>query len=115
MFGLFKNRKRYNGDVDTKLNNEYQIVTRDNPLFPGMLAYLELIDQAWNGRMNESEAAMYIAVLYHSGIKKHGDAAEASALAGRIKAVAQFNVQTGQISAEKARKFIGVVETGVIP
>lgn len=36
MFGLFKNRKQYNGTVDTKLNNEYQIQTRDNELFLNM-------------------------------------------------------------------------------
>ena len=109
MFGFFKNRKRYNGDVDTKLNNEYQIVTRDNPLFPGMLAYLELIDNAWSVKMTEAEAAMYIAVLYHDGIRKHGYVAEAHALADRVRAIAQFNLQTGQLSQERANKFIGVL------
>jgi hypothetical protein len=46
--GIFANkRKKYNGTVDTKLKNEYQIATRDNPSFPGALAYLGLIDNAW--------------------------------------------------------------------
>ena len=36
MFG-FGNRKKYNGIVDTKLNNEYQIATRDNPSFRAFL------------------------------------------------------------------------------
>ena len=36
MFG-FRNRKQYNGSVDVKLIEGYEIATRDNPKFPGVL------------------------------------------------------------------------------
>ncbi|MCQ4314410.1 hypothetical protein NAV33_21335 [Pseudomonas stutzeri] len=107
MFGLFQNRKKYNGQVDLKLNNEYQIITRrsENPLFPGSLAFLELIDQAWNGQMNEDEAAMFIAVLYFSGLCKNGHRAEASLLLPRIVNIAQFNVPKNIVSEQRWQKF----------
>jgi len=66
MFGSGR-RKRYNGAVDVKLNNEYQINTQNSPGFPGALAYLRL-DNAWNGKMSEDEAALYIATLYCCGL-----------------------------------------------
>ena len=81
MFGLFKNkRKQFNGLVDTKLNNDYQIQTRDNSKFPGVIAYLEFLDIAVSARMNETEAAMYIATMYFYGLCKHGHAQEARRL-----------------------------------
>lgn len=46
MFGLGKKRKTYNSEVTAKLNDEYKIDTNDNPLFPGVLKYLEYIDKA---------------------------------------------------------------------
>jgi len=45
MFGFGK-RKKYSGAADIKINTEYQIITQDNPNFPGVIAYLELIDNA---------------------------------------------------------------------
>lgn len=110
MFGLFKNRKRYNGTVDTKLNNEYQIKTRDNDLFPGMMAYLGLIDNAWGAKMSEDEAAMYIATLYYCGLKQHKHHAEARAVGRRISEVGQFGVSRGSISMEHASKFLAAME-----
>jgi len=115
VFGLFKNRKRYNGDVDTKLNNEYQIATRDNPMFPEVMAYLGLIDEAWNGKMSEAEAAIFIAVLYHDGIRQAGYHMDAQALGDRIRSIAAFSIQTGQMRADRAARFVSVIDSGGIP
>ena len=109
MFG-FGNRKRYNGAVDTKLNNEYQTATRDNPNFPGMLAYLEIIDNAWNTKMSESEGALYIATLYYCGILKHGLHTEAEALRSRIESIVAFDLPRGMISQTRWSKFSEAIE-----
>jgi hypothetical protein len=114
MFGFFRNRKKYNGQVDLKLNNEYQIVTRraENSLFPGAFAYLELIDQAWNSQMNEDEAAMFIATLYFSGLCKNGSTIEATLLLPRIIRIAEFNVPKNIISDERGERFSGAIRNG---
>ena len=109
MFG-FRNRKKYNGSVDIKLNNEYQIPTSDNPGFPGTLAYLELIDKAWDGKMSEDEGALYIATLYYCGLRKHGLHSEASALYSRIQSIVSFGLPNGLISHERWDKFSGAIE-----
>ncbi len=106
MFGLFKNkRKQFNGLVDTKLNNDYQIQTRDNSKFPGVIAYLEFLDIAVSARMNETEAAMYIATMYFCGLCKHGHAQEASALLQRIDHISEFEIQRKTISHERWDRF----------
>lgn len=97
MFGFGK-RKRYNGSVDIKLNNEYQIATNDNPQFPGILAYLKFIDNAWNAKMSEDEGALYIATLYYCGLRKHGLHDDADALYSRIDAIVNFGLPKGLIS-----------------
>ena len=104
MFG-FGNRKKYNGALDTKLNNEYQIATLDNPSFPGMLAYLKLVDNAWNAKMSEDDGALYIATLYYCGILKHGHHSEACGLYSRIQTIANFGLQNGMISQVRWKKF----------
>jgi hypothetical protein len=109
MFGLFRNREKYNGTVDTKLNNEYQIQTRNNPRFPGLVVYLDLIDKAWQVSMNEDEAAMYIATLYFCGIVKAGYEREAAALQGRLITVAEFCVPRGMVSEERFSKFAAAI------
>ena len=55
MFG-FGARKRYNAKVDTILTNDFQIVTNSiaNPNFPGILKYMELIDNVYEGKVPES-------------------------------------------------------------
>lgn len=111
MFGLFKNRKQYNGTVDAKLNNEYQIQTRDNEFFPGVMGYLQLIDNAWDAKMSEDEAAMYIASLYASGLKKHGFYDVAWPVVERLTAVGKFGVSRGMIRAELADRFMSAVES----
>lgn len=109
MFG-FGNRKKYNGTVDIKLNNEYQIATRGNPSFPGLVAYLELIDNAWNANMSEDEGALYIATLYYCGLLKHGLHAEAAMLQARITSIVSFGLSMGMISQPRWEKFYGAIE-----
>lgn len=106
----FGGRKKYNGAVDIKLNNEYQIATRDNPSFPGTLAYLELIDNAWAAKMSEDEGALYIATLYYCGILKHGLHAEASALHSRIQSIVGFGLPKGMISQARWAKFSAAIQ-----
>lgn len=64
MFGL-GGRRKYNGAIDQRLNNEYQIQTQGNRNFGGPFFYLELIDNAWQAKMTEDEGALYIATLYY--------------------------------------------------
>ncbi|MFI8609315.1 hypothetical protein ACIGFL_13470 [Pseudomonas sp. NPDC077649] len=108
MFGL-GGRKKYNGIVDTKLNNEYQIETRNNKNFPGMLAYLELIDNAWNSKMSADEGALYIATLYYCGILKHGLRDTANQLYSRIQSISRFGINSGTISQERWMKFSAAI------
>jgi hypothetical protein len=105
MFG-FGRRKKYNGVVDTKLNNEYQIQTRENSNFPGILAYLGLIDNAWNWKLSEDEGALYIATLYYCGILKDGQFEEATALLPRIIAIVRLGLSKGMISSERWGKIL---------
>lgn len=109
MFGFGK-RKKYNGIVDDKLKNEYQISTNDAPGFPGVLAYLDLIDNAWNAEMTENEAALYIATLYYCGLIKHGHLDSASALMSRIESIVQFCIPKGSISQARWDKFSASIE-----
>ena len=111
MFWLFKNRKQYNGTVDTKLNNEYQIQTRENDLFPGINAYLKLLDNAWAAQMNEDEAAMYVASLYAAGLKQHGFYDVAWPVVDRMIAVGKFGAERGMIRVELADRFMNAVES----
>lgn len=109
MFG-FGNRNKYNGVVDLKLNNEYQIRTRDNENFPAIGAYLELIDNAWNTKMSEDEGALYVATLYYCGILKIGLREEASALHSHIQSVAGFGLSKGIISQDRWLRFSGAIQ-----
>ena len=97
MFGFGK-RKKYNGAIDTKLNSEYQIKTRDNPSFPGVLAYLERIDGFWNANLSEDQGALILATVYYCGTVKAGDTSEAERLLQRINTVAASDVNKGLIS-----------------
>lgn len=112
MFGLFKSRKTYNGTVDAKLHNEYQIKTRENALFPGTLAYLRLLDDAWARRMNEDEAAMFVACCYYTGLIKHGHGQAALPVRDRINSVGQFGVENQMISIRWVAHFMSIIEAG---
>jgi hypothetical protein len=107
---FFKNRNKYNGAVDSKLNEEYQIPTRDNPKFPGIIAYLGLIDQAWDGRFTEQEAAMFIATLYYSGLKREQLHNDARALASRVSIIGQQDFSLGLISMHRLSTFLAAIE-----
>lgn len=109
MFG-FRNRKQYNGTVDAKINDGYGIATKDNAKFPGVLAYLRMIDQAWDSKFTEEEAAMYITTLYYSGLMREGHAAEAKALASRLATMGQTDFTDGKISMHRLATFMAAVE-----
>ncbi|MBQ1784666.1 MAG: hypothetical protein II007_13550 [Gammaproteobacteria bacterium] len=106
----FRSRKRYNGAIDQKLNNEYQIATRGNTLFPGMLAYLSLVDDAWGARLNEDEGALFIATLFYCGIRKNGLHDMADDLGYRVAAVTAFGLKNGAISQQHADKCVRAMQ-----
>lgn len=99
MFG-FRNRKKYNGTVDTKLNNEYGIKTQGNSNFPGAITYLGLIDAPFNNGATEDECALQIAALYLCGTIKHNLHGESKAIDDRMKQVVPFGIKTKQIRNE---------------
>lgn len=109
MFG-FRNRKKYNGSVDEKLTNSYLIATRDNQKFPGVLRYLGMIDEAWNAKFTEEEAAMFIATLYYAGLKREGHHAEAKELVKTLNAVGQADFASGKIDMKRLTAFLGHIE-----
>lgn len=101
MFGLGRKR-RYHGAVDIKLREDYGIATRrDNPLFPRVLAYLELLDNAYRAKMSEDEAALNIATLYCCGIARHGFEEEAGDVLDCIHAAVDAGLTKGTISMER--------------
>ncbi|QLF20638.1 hypothetical protein [Pseudomonas aeruginosa] len=101
----FRNRKKFNGNVDQLLTSKYKIVTRDNPRFPGVLAYLEMLDQAWNAKFTDDEAAMFVATLYYSGLMKNGFYDEAGALEGRLENIGASGFATGKIGMQRLGSF----------
>lgn len=103
MFGFTRkrNRKKFNGSVDTKVNQDYGILTRNNPKFPRVLAYLELLDIPWRLKTTEDEAAMYIAALYCCGLTDHGEMESAKALKVLIEANAVVRLDNGTVSEER--------------
>lgn len=113
MFGIGQ-RKKYNGTVDIKVNNEYQISTRNNPEFPRLPEYLSKIEEAWSGGLSEDEAALYIACL-HYGALLHGNQIErADALLARINTIGQFNLRRGIIIEERWEALYEIVEKSQI-
>lgn len=113
LFGIGDKRKKYNGTVDTKLNNEYQICTNNsqNQSFPGVIKYFELIDAAWNEKMNVDEAALYIATLYWAALFENGKTKEAKPVRARIESVGKFGLEKGMISQKWWNKFYSAIET----
>ncbi len=109
MFG-FRNRKKYNGAVDTKLNDDYQIATRDNDKFPGILKYLEMIDASWNNNANEDECAMQIGTLYLCGLFRNSLWDETRIVAANMDRIGLQGVRTGRIRKEIWEKCVALVE-----
>ena len=73
MFG-FGVRKRYNTKVDAILINDFQIVTNSlaNPNFPGILKYMELVDNVYYAKGSAEAAASDLALMYYAGLFKKG-------------------------------------------
>lgn len=109
MFG-FRNRRNYNSSVDNKLTDQYNIETKNNPKFPGAIKYLGLIDEAWNAKFTEEEAAMFIATLYYSGLKREGHHSEAQILARTLSITGQADFATGKISMQRLAAFLAHIE-----
>jgi hypothetical protein len=114
LLGIYRNQSKklnkearatFNGEVDIKLNNEYQIPTRDNHDFPGLNRYLELVDIAWESEMNADETAMYIAVLLYCGFIKHEDFVKGENLLSRIEQISAFGLSKGLIGDARWDKF----------
>jgi hypothetical protein len=106
VFGFGKKKRNdFNGAVDTKLNNEYQIQTRSNELFPGSIAYLGFLDIAWKAKMNEHEASMYMAILYYCGLIDNGHYDVAEPVGQRIQAVSEFCLPKGMIGEAHWKRF----------
>lgn len=74
MFGLFRNREKFNDEVNQLLNSTLGINTnsRVNEAFPGVLVYLGYIDEVWHGKGTSEDAALRIGCLYFMGISKNG-------------------------------------------
>lgn len=101
MFG-FGARKRYNAKVDTILTNDFQIVTDNsaNPRFPGILKYLELIDDIYYAKESAELAASSLATQYYVGLIKNGsdsDRKDAEALLVRIQTLMREYLANGLI------------------
>lgn len=101
----FRNRKKFNGNVDHLLTSAYKIVTRDNPRFPGVLAYLEMLDQAWNAKFTDEEAAMFVATLYYSGLIQNGFYDEAQPLESRLEHLGATGFASGKIGMQRLSSF----------
>ena len=85
----FGQRKKYNARVDTILRNDFKIVTDSlvNPNFPGILKYLELIDNMYYAKGSAEAAASDLALIYYAGLFKKGtdsDRKEAETQLGRM-------------------------------
>ena len=91
MFGLgLSARKKYNQQVDDILTKKLQIEVDQtkNPNFPGILKYLEMIDEVWHSKGSAEAAAIRVAMPYYSGLIKNGtdaDHKEAQILGPRFR------------------------------
>lgn len=109
MFGFGK-RKKYNASVDVKINNEYYIKTKGNDKFPGVLFYLELIDDAWKAKMTEDEASLYIATIYYCGLLEKGFKDESAHLYKRINEVVGYKLEKGIIRSKIWDEFHDIIK-----
>jgi len=112
MFGFGKSIEQFRGQVDIKLNNEYQIVTDStkNEYFPGIFAYADLIDLCKKGGWNVDESAMHIAVLLYCGFIKKGLLLEGDNLYIQIEKKLQFGLAKGLISKSFWDKNQAIIE-----
>lgn len=92
------NRRKYNGQVDIKLNKEYGILTRNNKNFPGLADYLAIVDAYFYSNKNTNECALGIATFYYCELAKKEDQVESSELLNRIIRNTNFDLEKGIIS-----------------
>lgn len=102
---FFRNRKRFNGEVDQKILTDYGIKTSENPDWPGVLAYLELLDVPWQQKWNADEAALHMVVLYYDGLERNGRASDALLIRPKILQVANRQVSSGVVGREKWERY----------
>ena len=69
-----------------------------------------MIDEAWNSKFTEEEAAMFIATLYYSGLKREGHSQETRALAGHLATTGQADFAAGKIGMQRLSAFMAAVE-----
>jgi hypothetical protein len=113
MFG-FRNRNKFNTDVDVILRTAFDIETdhNRNAAFPGVLSYMAYLDEVWNERGTAEHAAARMACLYYMGLAKNGtptEKNEAKALGQRIEKAIRLYVSCGQISENKGGHYLGLV------
>ena len=99
---LFGKRKQFNGRVDFILKENFKIDTNSNtnPDFPGILAYLRLIDYGWNNKCGAEETAAHIGIGLFLGMRekrKFRTIEDMNATQRRLVAFVQDNYQTGNI------------------
>ena len=105
MFG-FGGRKKFNNQVDTILNGSFQITTDQiaNPRFPGILKYLEMIDDVWFAKGSPEAAALRVALPYAVGLMKSSENSnrkEAEVLLKRIQTLMTTYLQNGAIERDR--------------
>lgn len=113
LFGLInragKARRRYNGAVDIRLRNEYQIETNGNNHFPELTEYLNFIKLSKKNSMNADETALHIATLYYCSLLSAQMFEEASAVLLSIEALSLKHTLEGYISEQSYLKSLELI------
>ena len=115
MFGFGKvqglNRSEWNTRVKNLLENRLGIVTDNtvNPMFPGIIAFGNLLDEGWYQKVAPEDNAIYIALRYWSGAAAAGDAGlrEAKRIDEPLTTFISQTGMDGKISEARGRQFIG--------
>lgn len=110
MFFARRRRKRYNGLIDTLLNERYHIDTKSDPDFPGVMAYLELIDNGWGSKWSPEETSYYIATLLYCGLFDQGNTGKAEAVYNAMSPVVAEGIDTGCIRIDISRRFMQPIQ-----
>ena len=105
MFG-FGARKKYNQQVDAILTKDFQIEIDQskNSKFPGILKYLEMIDEVWDDKGSAEAAAVRVVIPYYGGLVKNGtnaDRKDAEVLFVRIQNLMTLYRVKGAIEKER--------------
>jgi hypothetical protein len=114
MFGFGRvdglNRNEYNNRVKNIIENRLFIDTNNvsNPFFPGIIAFMQLIDQGWQQKFCPEDNALFISLAYWEGCAKAGGDAlkEAKRVDNEINKFIPELALSGKISDTRARIFI---------